>query len=126
MATLECLFSEPNIRFEDDQVVWRALQAYRSAAAEGEARPVKGAGFADALIVFRALRIAPEADQPLNAICTFGATMRRFHTPHRREDESTGFRTRWRMTDPLLFVAAARRSKFPPDAILCQGRASAM
>ena len=38
-------FSEPNIRFEDDQVVWRALQAYRSAAPAGEAHLAKGTGF---------------------------------------------------------------------------------
>ena len=80
VAALERLFSEPNIRFEDDQVVWRAVQAYRGTAAEGEARPAKGAGFADALIVFKALRIASEADQPLNAVYTFDETMRRF--PH--------------------------------------------
>lgn len=28
VAVLERLFSEPGIRFEDDQAVWRALQAY--------------------------------------------------------------------------------------------------
>ena len=80
VAAFERLFSESNIRFDDDQVVWRALQAYRGAAAEGEARPAKDAGFADALIVFTVLRIASEANRPLNAVYTFDATMRRF--PH--------------------------------------------
>ena len=65
VAVLERLFSEPNIRFEDDQVVWRALQAYRGAASAGEAGPAKGGGFADALIVFKALRAASDAGDAL-------------------------------------------------------------
>ena len=80
VAVLELLFSEPNIRFEDDQVVWRALQAYRSAAPADEARLVKGAGFADALIVFKALRAASDAGEVLNGVYTFDAAMQRL--PH--------------------------------------------
>ena len=75
VAVLERLFSEPNIRFEDDQVVWRALQAYRSAAPAGEAGSARGAGLADALIVFKALRAASDAGETLNGICTFDAEM---------------------------------------------------
>ena len=45
VSVLERLFSEPNIRFEDDQVVWRASQAYRKAAPAGEAHLAKGTGF---------------------------------------------------------------------------------
>ena len=55
VAVLERLLSEPNMRFEDDQVVWRALQAYKSAASVAGAGSAKVAGFADALIVFKAL-----------------------------------------------------------------------
>ena len=80
VAVLERLFSEPNIRFEDDQVVWRALRAYRGAASAGEVGSAKGAGFADALIVYKALRVASEAGEALNAVHTFDAAMRRF--PH--------------------------------------------
>ena len=80
VAVLERLFSEPNIRFEDDQVVWRALQAYRSAAPADENRLVKGAGFADALIVFKALRAASDAGEVLNGVYTFDAAMQRL--PH--------------------------------------------
>ena len=80
MAVLERLFSEPNIRFEDDQVVWRALQAYRSAAPADEARSTKGAGFADALIVFKALRVASDTGEELNGVYTFDAAMQRL--PH--------------------------------------------
>ena len=80
VAVLERLFSEPNISFEDDQVVWRALQAYRSAAPADEAGSAKGAGFADALIVFRALRDASDSGETLYGVCTFDAAMARL--PH--------------------------------------------
>ena len=72
---LERLFSEPNVRFEDDRVVWRALQAYRSSGSAGDAPPAKGAGFPDALIVFKALRLASDGDESLNAVYTFDAAM---------------------------------------------------
>ena len=74
VAVLERLFGEPNIRFEDDQVVWRALQAYKSVESS------KGAGFADALIVFKAQRIGTDASETLNGVYTFDEAMRRF--PH--------------------------------------------
>ena len=80
VAVLERLFSEPNIRFENDQVVWRALQAYRSSAQTDDAGSAKGAGFADALIVFKALRAAADSDEALNAVYTFDAAMGRL--PH--------------------------------------------
>ena len=80
VAVLERLFSEPNIRFEDDQAVWRALQAYRSTASADEAWSAKGAGFADALIVFKALRAASDSDETLNGVYTFDAAMGRL--PH--------------------------------------------
>lgn len=80
VTVLERLLSEPNVCFEDDRVVWRALQAYRSAAPAGEAGPSKGAGFADALIVFEALRTASDAGESLDAVCAFDAAMQRL--PH--------------------------------------------
>ena len=80
VAVLERLFSEPNIRFEDDQVVWRALQVYRNTAPADEAGSVKGAGFADALIVFKALRAASDSGETLNGIYTFDAAMEQL--PH--------------------------------------------
>lgn len=72
VAVLERLFSEPNVRFEDDRVVWRALQAYRNAAS------AKGAGFADALIVFKAQRTAMDSGEALTGVYTFDEAMRRF------------------------------------------------
>ena len=80
VAVLERLFSERNIRFEDDQVVWRALQAYRSIPPADDAGSAKGAGFADALIVFKALRAASVAGETLNGVYTFDAAMGRL--PH--------------------------------------------
>ena len=80
MAGFERLFSEPNVRFEDDQVVWRALQANRGAAPMGEDRSTKGAGFADALIVLKALWAASAAGDALNAVYTVDEAMQRF--PH--------------------------------------------
>ena len=80
MAVLERLFSEPNIRFEDDQVVWRALQAYRNTAPADEAGSAKGAGFADALIVFKALHAASKSGETLNGVYTFDAAMEQL--PH--------------------------------------------
>ena len=77
-AALEGLFGEPNVRFEDDRAVWRALQAYKR---EGEeAGPAGGAGFADALIVFKALGTASDAGETLDGVYTFDAAMQRL--PH--------------------------------------------
>ena len=75
VAVLERLFSEPNIRFEDDEVVWRSLQAYKNAAVADNDGLAKGAGFADALIVFKALRTASDAGESLNGVHTFDAAM---------------------------------------------------
>ena len=81
IGVLDRLFGEPNVRFEDDQVVWRALQACRSAAGADQTGLAKGAGFADALIVFKALRTAREADDPLRCVYTFDKAMQQFaHT----------------------------------------------
>ena len=80
VTVIERLFSEPNIRFEDDQVVWRALQAYRSAGPADEAGSAKGAGFADALIVFKAAWAAADIGESLSAVRTFDAAMQRL--PH--------------------------------------------
>ncbi len=80
VAVLERLFSEPGIRFEDDQVVWRALHAYRSDGAAGETGSAGRVGFADALIVFKALRTAATDGELLEGVYTFDAAMQRL--PH--------------------------------------------
>ena len=79
-AVLERLFIDRNIRFEDDRAVWRALQAFRSAAMADEAESVRSIGFADALIVFKALRVASDAGEALTGVYTFDSAMQRL--PH--------------------------------------------
>lgn len=71
VSTVEKLLGEPNVRFEDDQVIWRALQAYRRTKA----------GFADALVVYKARAIAAAQDTALDAVFTFDqAAMQLPHT----------------------------------------------
>ncbi len=67
IAVIQALFQEPNIQFEDGQVVWQALNDYR------KAKPVKGkeADFADALIVNKARYIASKQGQTFNGSYTF-------------------------------------------------------
>ena len=62
VVVVDKLLQKPNIRFEDDEVIWSALQAYRETDAD----------FADALIVFKALKMAV-TDDMLNAVYTFDA-----------------------------------------------------
>ena len=63
VAVLEKLLQEPNVRFEDDEVIWSALQAYRQTATD----------FADALIVHKALKTVA-IDDELTAVYTFDTT----------------------------------------------------
>lgn len=60
ITVVESLLREPNICFEDEEVVWQALQAYSDAEAD----------FADALIVCKAVKVAALEDG-LDAVYTF-------------------------------------------------------
>ena len=60
IAVVQKLLREPNLRFEDGEVVWQALQAYSDAEAD----------FADALIVCKAVKVAA-LDDGLDAVYTF-------------------------------------------------------
>ncbi|MFC1751454.1 PIN domain-containing protein [Pseudomonadota bacterium] len=64
---IQALFQEPNIRFENGQVVWLALNDYRNA------KPTKGkeADFADALIVNKARYIAENQGYSFGGSYTF-------------------------------------------------------
>jgi predicted nucleic-acid-binding protein len=67
VAVIDALFQEPNILFEENQVVWQALNNYRLAKkAKG-----KEADFADALIVNKAKLLANGNSQKLEAVYTF-------------------------------------------------------
>ena len=67
VAVVQALFKEPNIRFENSQVVWMALNDYR------QAKPDKGklADFSDALIANKARFIAKQQSKDLMAVYTF-------------------------------------------------------
>lgn len=67
MAVVDTLFQEPNILFEESQVVWQALSDYR------QSKKVKGkeADFADALIVNKAKFLATGKRQKLEGVYTF-------------------------------------------------------
>ena len=78
-GTLERLFSDPYIRFEDDRAVWRALQAFRGAASADETGSARSVGFADALIVYKAVQAAADEGEELT-VYTFNAAMQRL--PH--------------------------------------------
>ena len=60
IAVVDNLLQEPKVRFEDDEVIWSALQAYRETDAD----------FADALIVYKAQKAVPIGDE-LKAVYTF-------------------------------------------------------
>ena len=69
--TVEALFKEPNLRFEDDQVVWRALHAYRTAESVRAGQRMKETDFADALIAYKAQKTATSQNTRLQAFYTF-------------------------------------------------------
>lgn len=72
---LNALFAEPGICFEDDQVVWRALNDF--IGAEGsQSRPRKTSqkmhiDFADALIINKARKYAEHSGHALEAVYSF-------------------------------------------------------
>ena len=67
IGVVKALFQESNIRFENGQVVWLALNDYRNA------KPVKSkeADFADALIINKARYIADNQGYSFEGIYTF-------------------------------------------------------
>ncbi|MCG8023176.1 MAG: PIN domain-containing protein [Candidatus Thiodiazotropha endolucinida] len=67
IAVILALFQEPNLRFEDGQVVWMALNDYR------KSKSVKGkeADFTDALIVNKTKSIAVRKKQRFQGSYTF-------------------------------------------------------
>jgi len=62
IAIVDRLLHESNVRFEDDEVIWSALQSYRGT----------DAGFSDTLIVHKALMAAAGDDEPI-IVYTFDA-----------------------------------------------------
>jgi predicted nucleic-acid-binding protein len=62
ISVLKALFQEPNIRFEDGQATWVALDQYRKS---------NGADFADALIVNKAKLTASKLNEVFEGTYTF-------------------------------------------------------
>ena len=60
VAVIDNLLQDPKVCFEDDDVVWKALQAYRKTDAD----------FADALIMHKALKTVATNDE-LDTVYTF-------------------------------------------------------
>ena len=67
ITVIQALFKEPNIRFENNQVVWVALHDYRNTKAVSG----KEADFPDALILNKAKSIAAEQTGNLSGFYTF-------------------------------------------------------
>jgi len=67
VAVIQQLFQEPNIRFEDGQTVWQALNDYR------KAKPIRGkeVDFSDALIVRKAQLVASGQEIDFKGVYTF-------------------------------------------------------
>jgi predicted nucleic-acid-binding protein len=67
VVVLLALFKEQNIRFENGQVVWMALNDYRQSKSIGG----RTAGFPDALIVNKALFLAGNQSVEFGGLYTF-------------------------------------------------------
>ncbi len=67
IGVVRALFEEPNVRFEDGQTIWMALNDYR------KAKPMRGkaADFADALIIHKAKFIATSLNTSFDGSYTF-------------------------------------------------------
>ncbi|MGR9109036.1 MAG: PIN domain-containing protein [Gammaproteobacteria bacterium] len=71
LAVLNALFEEPNLRFENAQTVWKALNDYRKAEPLKVGRVRKSAGFADALIVNKAKYCIEQGHERFDGVYTF-------------------------------------------------------
>ena len=67
VALIQALFKEPNIRFEDGQTVWMALNDYWKVKPTGS----KEADFSDALIVQKAKFTASQQKVDFGGVYTF-------------------------------------------------------
>jgi len=68
---INALFTEPNIRFEDQQTVWRALSDYSKAQAVKVGSKKKQADFPDAFFVNKARYVTNNFDLKFNGAYSF-------------------------------------------------------
>ena len=71
IAVINSLLAEPNIVFENRQVIWAALNDFRTAKPVKSGGKHKTADFADVLIVRKSRYIADQAGQELASFYTF-------------------------------------------------------
>jgi predicted nucleic-acid-binding protein len=71
IQTINKLFEEPNIVFEDGQTIWRALGDYTKAKSIKVNGKLKEADFPDALIINKAQYDANRKTQTLKCVYTF-------------------------------------------------------
>ena len=71
IETINALFAEPNICFEDGQTVWRALSDYSNAKPVKVGKKYKEADFPDALIVNKAKYESKRTGKALQGVYTF-------------------------------------------------------
>ncbi|NJN47113.1 MAG: type II toxin-antitoxin system VapC family toxin [Candidatus Competibacteraceae bacterium] len=67
VSVIQALFAEPNIRFENSEIVWLALNTYQEAKRVAR----KDADFADALIITKARYVIGEQGESFNGVYTF-------------------------------------------------------
>lgn len=67
VSTVQALFAEPNIVFEHEQTIWRALGDYTAANETGKGK----VDFADALILNIAREVAKNSDHTFCGFYTF-------------------------------------------------------
>jgi len=71
IKVVHSLFEEPNIVFENGQVIWRALNDLKSAQAVKSGGKRKEVDFPDTLIVNKARFVADDMAKPFEGVYTF-------------------------------------------------------
>ena len=78
LVVIQQLFVEPNLRFEDGQTVWRALNLYRNAEAVRGGANKRHTDFADALIYEKSKYLAKELGEDYSGFYTFDTAAQQF------------------------------------------------
>jgi len=73
LSTIDALFKEPNVRFEDGQTVWRALNDYRTAS------PKNKVDFADTLILKKSQYDTKLKSESFDGLYTFDAALQQLN-----------------------------------------------
>lgn len=78
LLVIQKLFIEPNLRFEDGQTVWRALNLYRNSVDVRGGANKRHADFADALIYEKSKYFANELGENYGGFYTFDTAAQQF------------------------------------------------